>query len=112
MGEWIDIAAAEELPAGGRRLVRREGHEIALFHVDGCVYALGDSCPHNGSSLVMGKVEGTTVTCRAHGLRFDLATGCMRGAQGLTARSYPARVRDGRIEVELSTPSDRAAEPS
>jgi hypothetical protein len=36
----------------------------------------------------------------------------MRGAQGLTARRYPARVRDGRIEVELNPASDPAADPS
>jgi 3-phenylpropionate/trans-cinnamate dioxygenase ferredoxin subunit len=85
-----------------RRLVWRDGHEVALFNVDGCLYALEDRCPHAGASLAMGQLDGTRVTCRAHGLAFDLATGCMRGNAGLRARTYALRVRAGRIEVDLA----------
>jgi 3-phenylpropionate/trans-cinnamate dioxygenase ferredoxin subunit len=66
-------------------------------------YALDDSCPHQGSSLVVGKVEGATVTCRTHGLRFELATGCMRSSVPLCVQTYPTRVRDGRVQIEIAT---------
>jgi 3-phenylpropionate/trans-cinnamate dioxygenase ferredoxin subunit len=102
MAEWIDVVADDQLTDGGRRLVRAAGQEIALFRVQGQCYALEDSCPHQGASLVVGKVEGTTVTCRAHGLRFDLATGCMRPAAGLQARSFPVRVQDGRVQIDVA----------
>ena len=46
-------------------------------------------------------LEGTTIKCRAHGLRFDVATGCPRGAGGFALRTYPVRVHDGRVEVDL-----------
>jgi 3-phenylpropionate/trans-cinnamate dioxygenase ferredoxin subunit len=103
MAEWIDVGAADELPEGSRRLVRSGGHEVALFHVQHRYYALDDSCPHQGSSLVVGKVEGTTVTCRAHGLRFDLATGCMRSSIPLCVKTYQTRVHDGRVQIEIAT---------
>lgn len=98
---WIDAAEAD-LPEGARRLVRREGHEIALFRIAGTYYAIADGCPHAGGSLVLGKLDGTIVTCRAHGLRFDVRSGCQAGSSsGLKTRSYPVRVHDGRLEIEL-----------
>ena len=104
MAEWIDAGSAEEIAAGyQRRLVRACGLEIALFHVSQSFYALDDSCPHQGSSLFAGKVDGTTVTCRGHGLCFDLATGCMRGNAPLRVKSYPVRVHDGRVQIHVAS---------
>ena len=100
MTDWIDAIPAEQLPAGGRWLVRRSGRDIALFNVGGALFAIDDSCPHNGASLAGGRLEGTTVACRAHGLRFDLGSGCMRGG-GLQVRAYPVRVHEGRIEIDI-----------
>jgi 3-phenylpropionate/trans-cinnamate dioxygenase ferredoxin component len=111
MAMWIDAAAADELLDGSRRLVRTEGHEIALFRVQGRCYAIADSCPHAGSSLAFGKLDGTIVTCRGHGLRFNLATGCMPGSAGLRARTYPVRVHEGRIQIDLAPPSEPAGVP-
>lgn len=102
MAEWIDAAGADQLPEGGRCLLRRAGCEIALFKVRGGLYAIDDSCPHAGGSLVLGQIDGTTVTCRAHGLRFELGSGCMRGGAGLRVRSYPVRLQQGRIEIDIA----------
>ncbi len=107
MTGWIDAMGSDGLPEGGRWLVRKSGLEIAIFRVQGRVYAIDDSCPHNGASLAGGKLDGPTVTCRAHGLRFDLATGCMRGAPGMGVRSYPVREHGGRIEID-TTPARTA----
>jgi 3-phenylpropionate/trans-cinnamate dioxygenase ferredoxin subunit len=105
MAEWVDAAASEQLAAGGRWLLRRSGCEVALFNVQGSLYAIDDSCPHAGGSLVIGQLDGTTVTCRAHGLRFDLASGCTRGGAGLKVRTYPVRVQEGRIQVDIEAPA-------
>jgi len=105
MAEWIDVIAATELPDGSRRLVRKAGHEIALFCIQGNFYAIEDSCPHQGASLANGKLDGTTVACRAHGLRFDLATGCQRGQTGLRTRIFPVRLHEDRIQIDLAPPS-------
>ena len=99
--QWTDVLGEHQLAEGGRWFARRCAHEIALFRIQGTVHAIADSCPHNGASLATGQLEGTTIKCRAHGLRFDIATGCPRVAGGFTVRTYPARVQDGRVEVDL-----------
>jgi 3-phenylpropionate/trans-cinnamate dioxygenase ferredoxin subunit len=98
---YVRVAAVAQVPTGGRWLAFVDGRGIALFNVDGTVYALDDSCPHNGSSLVSGKLEGTVVTCRAHGLRFDVTTGRMRGVDGYCAKSYPVKVVEGDVLVGI-----------
>jgi 3-phenylpropionate/trans-cinnamate dioxygenase ferredoxin subunit len=99
---WLPTIESARLAEGGRWLLKREGHDIALFRIDGRIYAIADGCPHAGASLATGKLDGTTVSCRAHGLRFDLASGRQCGvALGLQARRYAVREADGRIEVDL-----------
>ena len=102
MSQWIDAMAAHDVRDGARRLLRAGGHEIALFCVGERVHALADSCPHQGASLVTGKLDGGAVSCRAHGLRFDLATGCMRGGPGFGVRVYPVRLHDGRVQIDVA----------
>jgi nitrite reductase/ring-hydroxylating ferredoxin subunit len=41
--------------------------QIALFRVDGALYALSDTCTHRGGPLSEGAEEGTEVTCLARG---------------------------------------------
>ncbi|MDM0068407.1 MULTISPECIES: Rieske (2Fe-2S) protein [unclassified Variovorax] len=99
---WTDLLGVHELSERGRGFARRNGHEIALFLVEDTVHAIADSCPHAGASLARGALAGTTIQCPAHGLRFDLASGCIHGAcGGLALRTYPVRVHAGRIEVDL-----------
>jgi len=102
MPEWIDAAGIEQLPEGGRLLLRLDGCEIAMFNVQGDLYAIDDLCPHAGGSLLVGQLDGTTLTCASHGLRFDLASGCMPDGAGLKLRTYPLRLRRHRIEVDLA----------
>jgi 3-phenylpropionate/trans-cinnamate dioxygenase ferredoxin subunit len=100
---FVRVAAEGEIPVGGRRMAFIDGKVIALFNVEGTVYALDDSCPHAGSSLAAGKLDGAIVTCRAHGLRFDVRTGRMPGVDGLCAKAQPVQVLDGEIRVGVDS---------
>jgi 3-phenylpropionate/trans-cinnamate dioxygenase ferredoxin subunit len=103
MKHTIEVPASADLRLGKRARVRANGTDIALFNVDGQIYAIDDSCPHNGASLLFGKLDGHWVQCPAHGLRFDLTTGCMRGG-GMNVRAYPVDVVEGCIRITLPTP--------
>jgi nitrite reductase/ring-hydroxylating ferredoxin subunit len=84
----------------GRAVVRLDGEEVALFRVDGEVYAFRNTCPHQGNPLVEGEIAGGTLTCAYHLWRFDLETGaCISGEA--PAHRYPAAVRGETIVVDL-----------
>ena len=103
MTDYVRVATLDQVPPGKGRPVFAAGTTIALFNVGGEIFALDDSCPHAGSSLGMGKVDGPIVQCRGHGLKFDVRTGTMRGVDGYCVRSYPVRVVDGEIYVDLES---------
>lgn len=83
MSEFIKVATVGEIPVGGSKLVEVDYVRIALFNLDGAIYAIEDVCTHDGGPLVEGTVvNGCEVICPRHGARFDIRTG--------EALSFPA----------------------
>jgi 3-phenylpropionate/trans-cinnamate dioxygenase ferredoxin subunit len=54
----VKIAEIGTVAPGTGRAFEVEGYSIAVFNLDGTLYAIDDSCPHQGSSLAMGTLEG------------------------------------------------------
>ena len=100
MPEFVEAAQLEQIPPGTGTMVKVADKEIAIFNVDGDVYAIGDSCPHAGASLGSGKLSGRIVTCRADGLRYDGITGQVTTGE-FGVPSYPAKVVDGKILIAV-----------
>jgi 3-phenylpropionate/trans-cinnamate dioxygenase ferredoxin subunit len=94
----VPVGTVDQLPPGQRKLAFVDGSSIVLFNVGGTVYAIDNSCPHNGSSLAGGKLEGHVLQCPGHGLRFDLRTGCMPNG-GLCVKKFQVGERDGKLVV-------------
>ncbi len=85
------LPAAELPPPGGRAFVKVQGHDIALFDIEGCLHAVGDSCPHGGASLSRGRLDGHLLQCPAHGLRFDLVRGHLCNVPAVRLQRYLVR---------------------
>ena len=100
MPNTASIPMAALLP-GQRKLVFIDGRSVVVFNIEGTLYAIDNSCPHQGASLAHGKLDGTRLQCPAHGLHFDLATGCTPGAAALCLDTYAVEVIDGRIAVHV-----------
>lgn len=104
---WVRLGDADAVPPGKRWVFDVDDLSIAVFDVDGTLYAIDDSCPHQGSSLGMGKLDGLVVTCPGHGLRYNVATGRKVGAE-TGVRTYPVeRTPDG-IFVSTAGPPGAA----
>ena len=82
-----------DLPPGSARKVVVDGHEVALVHTQGTVFAVGDQCSHADVSLSEGEVDGCTLECWLHGSRFDLRTGEPTGLPAtVPVPVYPVKV--------------------
>ncbi|HXF64049.1 MAG TPA: non-heme iron oxygenase ferredoxin subunit [Caldilineaceae bacterium] len=76
MSEFIKVATIDEIPVNGSKLVEVEDVRVALFNLNGEIYAIADVCTHDGGPLVEGEiVNGHEVRCPRHGARFDIRTG-------------------------------------
>ncbi|AJA16103.1 MULTISPECIES: Rieske (2Fe-2S) protein [Pseudomonas] len=87
----------------GRVLLACEGRSVALFNVAGALYAIDDSCPHQGASLCGGRLEGRVIQCCAHGLRFDLASGYLVNSKALKVASYPVQQEGDAVFITLDS---------
>jgi nitrite reductase (NADH) small subunit len=103
MSRMIDIAALEDIPRQGARVVKTQAGCVAVFRTaDDRIFAIDDRCPHKGGPLSEGIVHGTSVTCPLHAWVFDLATGQARGADEGQVRTYPAHTEGGRVFLDAS----------
>ena len=75
--------------------------DIALFKVDGNVFAVSNVCPHqHASKMYEGFVENNCVICPLHGWTFSLETGNLHsGSRGLD--TYPVKIVDGKIYAKV-----------
>lgn len=102
MSNWIDIAALEDIPQLGARVIKTDTVDIAVFRTaSDQVFALKDECPHRKGPLSQGIVHDTTVTCPLHNWKIDLASGQAKAPDEGCSRSYPVKVENGRVLLGL-----------
>jgi nitrite reductase/ring-hydroxylating ferredoxin subunit len=109
MTGWIPAFDVGELPRGAARTLTHRDDHVAIFHADDGFFAVDARCPHEGYPLAKGDVDGCTLTCIWHNYQFDLRDGrCLVGEEAV--RTYPLRVVDGRIEIDVTPPPRDGAE--
>jgi len=102
MAEFVKVAKIGEIESGLGRLVEVNGKRIALFNVDGQLFALDNTCTHRGGPLAEGAISGSEVTCPWHGAKFDVRTGQVVGPPAQRAVAcYGVRVTGSDVEVEV-----------
>jgi nitrite reductase/ring-hydroxylating ferredoxin subunit len=100
--KWTKLADLSEVPMGEAKAVRiGEGRSIALFNVDGKLYATDNQCPHMGYPLTRGRIRHGILTCDWHERSFDLEGGGCFNVECDDLQTFPAEVRDNEIWVQL-----------
>ncbi|MGH8928298.1 MAG: Rieske (2Fe-2S) protein [Acidimicrobiia bacterium] len=98
----VRVAAFGDLKEGVGLRVELDDHQVAIFLVDGNVFAIGDRCSHAEASLSEGEVFDNEVECPRHGSTFDIRTG---EPQSLPATkpvpTYHVSVEDEDVYLEL-----------
>ena len=108
-GGWRPVCALADLIPGLGAAALVDGEQVALFRLrDDSVRAVQQADPHADGANVMSRgivgAQGalTTLASPLHKELYDLATGtCLdpKGAEPISLRTWPVRVRAGRIEI-------------
>jgi 3-phenylpropionate/trans-cinnamate dioxygenase ferredoxin subunit len=101
---WAFVATTGTIPAGECAAFEIGGHALLVCHAGGSFHALENRCSHAGAPLAGGRLRGFRLVCPLHGASFDVRDGSATRPATRALRSYPLRVRDDRIEVELPGP--------
>jgi naphthalene 1,2-dioxygenase system ferredoxin subunit len=100
--QWIDAAALDGVPQDDVVGVNVGGKEIALYQVEGDVFATDNICTHGHARLCDGFLDGFEIECPLHQGKFDIRNGRAM-CEPLTedVRSYPVKIENGRVFVDL-----------
>jgi NAD(P)H-dependent nitrite reductase small subunit len=93
---------SELLENQGKRFIIND-IDVAVFKINGEVFAINNVCPHQHTALLYdGFIENSCVVCPAHGWMFDIRTGKQpSGSSGVD--SYPVIVENDEVYVLVKT---------
>ncbi len=95
MKDWLRVCTLSELLPGEFKVVWDGDVSIAVFNIDGELYAIEDVCTHDGGELAGGELHGYEIECPRHGARFDLRTGAVCRPPAYTPiASFPVKLED------------------
>lgn len=104
MPEVVTLCAADEVVDGEiRKAELPDGSHVALYRVDGAIYATADKCTHGEVSLSdEGIITGKIVECTFHFGTFDVTTGEPTGMPcEIPLKTYRVELVDGQICIEV-----------
>jgi p-cumate 2,3-dioxygenase ferredoxin component len=104
MGETVVLCAADEVVEGEiKQAPLPDGTKVALYRVDGAIFATADMCTHGQASLSEeGIICGKIVECTFHFGTFDVTTGEPTGMPcEIPLKTYPVAIVDGKVEIEV-----------
>ncbi|MBF6029798.1 non-heme iron oxygenase ferredoxin subunit [Pseudomonas sp. P115] len=100
--EWINVAALADVPEDDVIGLVANGRDVALYKVEGEVFATDNLCTHGNARLSDGFLEDGQIECPLHQGRF-----CVKSGEALCAplteniRVYPVRIEGERILLNL-----------
>ena len=105
---WVPLARAAEFPKDTGVTYRFGRAQIAVFHISqqNRWYATQAACPHKGDAVLGRGILGDScgaakVACPFHKRTFSLETGQCTSGEGVDIITFPVRVEDGVVQVEL-----------
>jgi nitrite reductase/ring-hydroxylating ferredoxin subunit len=100
--KWVNVATRSALAEGAMLGVEVGDLQIALYNVDGEIYATDNVCTHAFAVLTDGFLDGDIIECPLHGGCFKVKTGEGQGAP-ITEdiKTYPVQIVGDAIEVQV-----------
>lgn len=100
---WIDVTSAGDVPEDDVIGIDIAGKSIALYQVEGTIYATDNICSHGNARLCDGFLEGHEIECPLHQGKFDIRNGkAMCAPLTDDVRSYPVKIDGSRVFVDLA----------
>ena len=97
---WVRGPRAESIAEGRATAIAGTGAIVVRERER--LFAYENACPHVGTPLDGGTIEGSILTCPSHGFAFDVTSGECVTASHVALLPVPLRVDDGFVWVRRS----------
>jgi len=101
MGDFVTVAKVSDVKEGEGKVVQTAGKEIALFNVDGKIFAIENECKHMGGPLGEGMVDGNIVTCPWHQWKYDVTSGKSVMNPQIGVGCFEVKVEGDEVKVKV-----------
>jgi len=109
---WIDLGPADRLAEQPVRRVVADGRDLALSYENGRFGVVSNACNHVGGPLGDGRLDGDYLVCPWHNWKFHRCTGLGEpGFEEDAVPSYPVKVENGRVLVDMAAGTRRSRKP-
>jgi naphthalene 1,2-dioxygenase system ferredoxin subunit len=99
---WFDVACKADVPEEDVMGVDIDAKSIALYQVDGEIFATDNICTHGNARLCDGFLEGHEIECPLHQGKFDIRSGkAMCAPLTEDIRTYPVKIEGDRVFIEI-----------
>lgn len=98
---FVRAGKVSAVPPGTICSVDVAGETVALANIAGKLYALNNTCAHEGGPLGEGVLDGQAVICPWHAWEYDVATGKVVGNPAMGVETYPVEVRGEDIFIDV-----------
>ena len=102
---WQVVATLDDVWVGDLKAIDVGGIAVVLVNVGGEIRAYDDRCPHSGTPLSKGTLNGEILTCSAHEWVFDCRVG--HGINPASARLRPVPIRVEGEAILIRAEADR-----
>ena len=99
MPNFVKVASLPDLKPGTAMTVSVSGKDIALYNVEGKIYATDNTCLHQGGPLGEGILEGEVISCPWHMWEYNVCTGEKVGNCAIKLTTFPVEVEGTDIKV-------------
>jgi 3-phenylpropionate/trans-cinnamate dioxygenase ferredoxin subunit len=100
---WQRVATLSQLRDGEAYPAKLGDTPIALYRLNGQVYAIDDVCTHEHALLSQGFVEDCAIECPLHQAKFDIATGkCLTAPATVDLKRYSVLIEGEEIYVSTA----------
>lgn len=101
-GNWITVAELNSLDTGSVTGIKAGEVDVALYNIDGEIYATHNICTHAHALLSDGWLEGDVIECPLHGGRFEAKTGKGLGPPiPCDVKAFPVRIVGNSVQVDV-----------
>lgn len=101
---FVPVCAAEDIEEKAFRCFKVEEVGVVVCRFRDEFFAVENMCSHALATFDDGRMRGYRLMCPLHGATFDIRDGAVTGAPATRPiRSYPLRVVDGTIEVDIGS---------
>jgi len=99
---WVTVAKRADLQAGKIKGVKIGAQEIALYNLDGEIYATDGVCSHAYANLADGYLDKDLIVCPLHAGCFDIKTGkAVEAPAEDDIKVFPVRIAGDDIQVAI-----------